>query len=342
MTTLPISPARTSMPVFPDGDGCFDRTAAPSPVGPLETLQQCGVSRVVQIELSPLLDLRALIDMLEQAAALGYNQLQLTGNEPFVYDGLEQLLSTTRSLGYRNSAITGGAQLQTTRAQRILKYLHHVGIKVDGKQEAHDRIHRRAGAFSAMLSNLAILRDKTEKFGIRHNLGPSSWQILSWLTDFALKQKASDLHLYYQEPSHAMHHQICPTRQPFSPTDLYRIFIAHYYLKTFSEPDLHIRVDLIHRDRLECPHFLKKLVITETGDLFPIAGSCSSYFHIGHLHSNSPLLNMLDRFLKKRGKAITQLYNETYRDILNAGAGSDIVNWTVKLIENSYSFQSVL
>ncbi|HEY6901238.1 MAG TPA: radical SAM protein [Puia sp.] len=340
MTTFQLSPAHPSLPVFPDGDSGFDRTATPSPVGPLETLQQCGVSRVVQIYLSPLLEPGALIDRIEQAAALGYNIIHLTGGapfyygrDPFEYDVLEQLLNAARSLGYYNTLTTGGASLQTAMAQRMMHYLHHVSVCVEGKKEGQNPV---------LLKGLEVLRDRTNRFGLLHTLQPGSWKILSWLTDFALSQKASHLHLYYQEPPHAMHHQISPAEHPFTPKDLYRIFIAHYYLKTFSGPDLSIELDLLHRERLRCPPFLTKLVITDSGDLFPIAHGCASFFHIGHLHSGQGLEDMLGQFLKKKSKAITQLYNETYRDILHAGAGSDIVSWTVKLMENSYAFQSVL
>ncbi|MBS1662526.1 MAG: hypothetical protein JST68_15900, partial [Bacteroidetes bacterium] len=145
MTTFQLSPAHPSSPVFPDDDSCFDRTASSSPVGPLETLQQCGVSPVAsnagpqtaQVYLSPLLEIRTLLSTLEQAATLGYNTLHLTGGttfhygtDPFEYAGLEQLLCTAKSLGYSSTVTTSGAQLQTARAQRSLSHLDHISVIV--------------------------------------------------------------------------------------------------------------------------------------------------------------------------------------------------------------------
>jgi MoaA/NifB/PqqE/SkfB family radical SAM enzyme len=255
------------LPVFPDDDGCFDRTATSSPVLPLETLQQCRVSRIIQIhptlrcnlfckhcysssapEKKQGLDPRVLIDILEQAVLLGYNVVSLSGGEPFLYGELEQLVTASRSLGYFNSVTTNGMLLQSQRARRILRQLDLVAVSVDGKPEAHDNMRNQQGAFGHMLEGLAVLKDSIEKFGLIHTLLPDSWQILSWLTDFALQHKASLLHLHPLELSGRATEYFGNLR--FSPTDLYRVFIAHYYLKTFSEPDLFIQLDLLHRDNI--------------------------------------------------------------------------------------------
>ena len=389
-TPSSFSPAPSSVPVSPEDAGCFDRTASSSPVRPQETLPQCRVSRIIQIHPTLRCNLfckhcysssapgkkeglpsRALVNILEQAAPLGYNVISLSGGEPFLYNELEQLVTASRSLGYFNSVTTNGMLLRSQRAGRILRQLDLVAVSVDGKQEAHDLMRGQQGAFASMLEGLDILKDSIEKFGLIHTLLPDSWQILSWLTDFALEHKASLLHLHPLELSGRATENFGNLR--FTPIDLYRVYIAHYYLKTFSEPELFIQLDLLHRDNIiGNPNFFfhqsgyasagagtapdpgastqpersaknfsslfKELIINEAGDLLPIAHGCSDFFRIGNINSGIPLEEMISRFMEEKLDSIMQLYNDTYREIL-ADNEFEIFNWSEKVIENSHCVQ---
>jgi len=371
------SPAHSSVPVSPEDASCFDRTASSSPVRPQETLQQCRVSRIIQIhptlrcnlfckhcysssapEKKQGLPSRTLVNILEQAVPLGYNVVSLSGGEPFLYNELEQLVTASRSLGYFNSVTTNGMLLRSQRAGRILRQLDLVAVSVDGKQEAHDLMRGQQGAFTSMLEGLDILKDSIEKFGLIHTLLPDSWQILSWLTDFALEHKASLLHLHPLELSGRATKNFADLR--FTPTDLYRVYIAHYYLKTFSEPDLFIQLDLLHRDNIiGNPNFFfhqsgptsagagrqsknfsslfKELIINEAGDILPIAHGCSDFFRIGNISSGIPLDEMIESFMSKKLDTVMQLYNDTYREIL-ADNEFEIFNWSERVIENSFCY----
>ncbi len=395
-TPSSFSPAPSSVPVSPEDASCFDRTASSSPVRPQETLQQCRVSRIIQIHPTLRCNLfckhcysssapgkkqglpsGALINILEQAAPLGYNVVSLSGGEPFLYSELEELVTASRSLGYFNSVTTNGMLLRSQRAGRILRQLDLVAVSVDGKQEAHDLMRGQQGAFAGMLEGLDILKDSIEKFGLIHTILPDSWQILSWLTDFALQHKASLLHLHPLELSGRATENFGGLH--FTPTDLYRVYIAHYYLKTFAEPELFIQLDLLHRDNIignpnfffhqsgptgagtvpdlsavtgrvpgartqpnrsakNFSSFFKELIINEAGDILPIAHGCSDFFRIGNISSGIPLEEMIGRFMEDKLDAIMQLYNDTYREIL-ADNEFEIFNWSEKVIENSHCVQ---
>jgi|GEM_PF-346703 len=385
-TPSSFSPAHSSVPVSPEDASCFDRTASSSPVRPQETLQQCRVSRIIQIHPTLRCNLSckhcysssapgkkeglpsgALVSMLEQAAPLGYNVVSLSGGEPFLYSELEQLVTASRSMGYFNSVTTNGMLLRSQRAGRILRQLDLVAVSVDGKQEAHDLMRGQSGAFTSMLEGLAILRDSIENYGIIHTLLPDSWQILSWLTDFALQHKAKLLHLHPLELSGRATENFGDLH--FTPIDLYRVYVAHYYLKTFAEPELFIQLDLLHRDNIiGNPNFFfhqsgnadagappsgvgkvpersaknfsslfKELIINEAGDLLPIAHGCSDFFRIGNINSGIPLEEMIEKFMLEKLDAIMQLYNDTYREIL-ADSCYEIFNWSERVIENSFCY----
>lgn len=297
------------------------------------------------------LAVRPLLDILEQAAPLGYNVLSLSGGEPFLYVELEELVMNAHRSGYFNSVTTNGMLLQSQRAQRILKHFDLVAISVDGKPEAHDYLRNQQGAFARMLEGVQIVKESVAKYGFIHTLLPDSWQFLAWLTDFAISHKASLLHLHPLELSGRANEYFGDLR--FTPTDLYRAYIAVYYLKGFAGPDLFIQLDLLHRDNIiGNPNFFfhqtthpeitpsmlfKELVINENGDILPIAHGCSEFFRIGNISSGIPLQTMLDTFMEEKLDAIIQLYNDTYREIL-ADTDHEIFNWAEKVIENSHLF----
>jgi len=352
--------------VSPDDDSRFDRTVSPSPACPKETLQQCGVSRIVQIHVPVLLIggnaaivhttrtntphtpqtvIPTLINFLEQAAQLGYNTLHLTGGDHFLTGSqpypheptthiLEDLLTTSHKLGYHNTATqlySHHTALHSQHAARILQNLDHITITIDGKPVTN----QQRDAFARMRENLTQVKN----FSFSHTLTPDSWQILSWLTDFAIHHKATSLHLQTRDIS------------TFSAVDLYRIYLAHYYLKSFAEPELLIHLDLLHRDNLiNNPNFLfhqttiskhnaevlSKLIIGEKGDILTIPGS--TFFKIGNIHDTTPLSTMIDQFMEKKLEYIMQLYNDTYREIL-ADPGVEIFSWHQLIIDKSRKFE---
>ncbi|MBS1606139.1 MAG: hypothetical protein JST42_26010 [Bacteroidetes bacterium] len=327
-TTSPSthSPASVSLPVSPDDDSRFDRTASPSPAFPKETLQQCGVSRVIHIHACP--PAPALINILEQAAALGYNTLHLTGAD----HRLEELVTTSHTLGYLNTLTT----TDTPLTPRILRHLDHVTLSIGGKPETHDRLLRRRGAFARMLRGIPIISNSVDSLGFTHTLRPDSWQILSWLTDFAMHHKASRLQLSTHTPAHSR-------AMRWTDVDLYRIYIAHYYLKTFAEPELLIRIDLHHRHSLIDKAFstpFNELTIDEHGDILPVPHGCSKFFRMGNIYAKESLATLIQRFMEEKHGYLMQLYNNTYREIL--GSGDDLFNWTQQIVDASHRLATTI
>jgi hypothetical protein len=335
-TTSPLthSPASVSLPVSPDDDSRFDRTASPSPAFPKETLQQCGVSRVVQIHV-PTPSTRNLITFLEQAAALGYNTLHLTGAD---HNALEELITTSHTLGYLNTLTTS----DTLPTPRILRHLDHITISIAGKPQTP---YQRS-AFARLQQNIAIISNYVTTLGFSHILRPDSWQMLSWLTDFAMQHKATVLHLHANELS------------KWEPLDLYRIFLAHFYLRRFAEPELLIQLDILHRDNIinnpnfffhqdSIPErsakgfstFFKELTIDRKGDILPLGRESSSIFRIGNIHSNILLTTMAERFMEEKFGDIMELYNRTYRQIL--GSCDELFSWAKLIADASHQFEKI-
>ena len=340
-----------------------------------ETLQQGRVSRIIQIHptlncnlacrhcysssapgLRKALDLDLLITVIEQASGIGYNVISMSGGEPFLYKQLEELMRHSKTMGYFNSVTSNGMLLESNKAKNILKHIDLIAISIDGKEEFHDTMRNHKGAFKKMLLGLQIIKDSIKQYGFIHTLLPDSWQLLPWLTEFAINHKAALLHLHPLEMSGRASQSF--TGLKFTPVDLYKIYIAHHYLSTYYQNEIYIQLDLLHKDniidnpnflfhqsftpRLTCESFssiFKELIIDDKGDIFPIAYGCSSFFKIGNINSTEKLSEMIERFMEKKINYIIRLFNNTYFEIVN-NTDFEIFNWSERVIENSHLFES--
>lgn len=340
-----------------------------------KTLPAGRVSRVIQIHPSLNCNLRckhcysssapgikkelafdALANIIGQAAEVGYNVISMSGGEPFMYQPLEELLRFSKSAGYFNSVTSNGMLLKGSHAKKALKYIDLVALSIDGKEEKHDHMRSQPGAFKKMLEGAAILRDSIKVYGFIHTLLPDSWKILSWLAGFAADEKASLLHLHPLEMWGRAAQQLGGLL--FNQTDLYKIYISHYYLKTYFENDLFIQLDLLHRNNIKNnPNFVfhenckpqlstsgfstifKELIINEKGDLLPIAHGCSPFFTIGNIYSGEKLQNMIEWFMHEKMGYIIDLFQATYNDIMH-DKEEEIVNWSERVIQKSHTLFS--
>jgi MoaA/NifB/PqqE/SkfB family radical SAM enzyme len=108
--------------------------------------------------------LPVLLDCVQDAVALGYRQLAVSGGEPLLYTELAELLAGARALGMITSVTTNGMLASDRRWQPLAPLVDVLAISVDGSQERHDAI-RSAGAFAATNSNLARIRSSGVPFG---------------------------------------------------------------------------------------------------------------------------------------------------------------------------------
>ncbi len=137
-------------------------------------------------------------------------------------------------------------------------------------------------------------------------------------------------------------------------SDLYKIYIAHFYLKTHYEKEIFIQLDLLHRDNIiDNPNFVfhqnfkpelnskgfssifKELIINEKGDILPIAHGCTDFFKIGNINSKEKLAEMIERFMEEKFQCIAELYQSTYEEIAN-NPTFEIFNWSEMLIQKSH------
>jgi len=338
-----------------------------------ETLPQGRVSKIIQIHPSlncnlfckhcysssaPGLKDGLHVDILKKlttdAKELGYNVISMSGGEPFLYRHLYELLSHTETLGYFNSVTSNAMLLQSLSAKKTMRHINLIAVSIDGEEEQHDNIRGLKGAYKKMLEGVAVIKGHIEKFGFIHTVMPDSWKLFPWLTSFAINYGATLLHLHPLEITGRAHQNYYGTS--FSAEDLYKIYIAHYYLKSLHEKEIFIQLDLLHKDNIvNNPHFIfhesslpdmsaqgfssifKELIIDEKGDILPIAHGCSKYFKLGNITEAESLQSMVERFMETKFEKIRELYSTTYDAIVN-NTNQEIVNWSEQVINNSHQF----
>jgi len=106
----------------------------------------------------------------EDAYALGYRQLAVSGGEPLVYGGLAALLAAARDAGMLTSITTNGLLATPSRWAPLAPLLDVVAVSIDGRPAEHDAIRGRDGAFARTVRNLATIRDAGVPFGFIHTL----------------------------------------------------------------------------------------------------------------------------------------------------------------------------
>jgi MoaA/NifB/PqqE/SkfB family radical SAM enzyme len=278
----------------------------------------------------------------------GFNNLAISGGEPFLYDKLEELFIFSKSTGYQNTMASNGMLLTSARNQRILEYVDLIAISADGRPELHDHIRGQKGAFDKMIKGVNVLQSMQKPFGFIHTITPESWDSLLWLAEFAYDNGAKLLQLHPLEMYGRATDNLASSQ--IDDTFGHQVFIMANYLKSKYAGKMVVQLDLLHRDYLEMfpavvntfgrqcagkgsvSDLLDTIIIEETGRILPIAYGFEPEFAIGNVNDFQP--SMFSQFIEEKVPALKNLFNETLRKIfLNKEV--DIVNWTELLVKES-------
>jgi radical SAM protein with 4Fe4S-binding SPASM domain len=91
------------------------------------------------------LPLERIFSLLDEAVALGLEEVHFLGGEPTLRSDLEQMIEYGHGLGLHTRIITNGMSLSRKRLERfVAKGLNEVMISVDGLEETHNYL-RKAG-----------------------------------------------------------------------------------------------------------------------------------------------------------------------------------------------------
>ena len=133
---------------------------------------------------------------LEDAAALGYRQLAVSGGEPLLYRSLAPLLRHARSLGMLTSLTTNGMLATPSRWRPLAALLDVVAVSIDGVPADHDAIRRSPGAFAKTVANLQVIRDSGVAFGFIFTLTQYNVDSLEFVVRLAAEHGARSVQVH--------------------------------------------------------------------------------------------------------------------------------------------------
>lgn len=139
--------------------------------------------------------------VIEDAAGLGFNVVSLSGGEPLVYDGLDEVVATARRVGSRVNLVSNGILIRSKRYERFAGQFSVVALSLDGLAARHNRIRGSEKSFEQVRRAAQSLHRAGQPFGIIHTLCVESMDEVEDVAALASDWGASLLQLHPFEPS---------------------------------------------------------------------------------------------------------------------------------------------
>ena len=243
-----------------------------------------------------MLPLELLWDCLDDAFALGYRRLAISGGEPLLYWPLPHLLAHARELGMVTT-ITSTGMLLTQRCWETLAELVDVlTISIDGPPGEHEDIRRRAGTFAQPTPNLEIVRSSGTAISFSFTLTQHNVDDLEFVVRLAAEEGARSVQVHPLTPggrSASMTDAACP--------DEIELAAAIWQAARLGlELGVVVHVDAItadqlldHRDVLvprrpvsDLSHVAPILIVGADAVVIPMAYDVTSSLRLGSLREN--------------------------------------------------------
>jgi Fe-coproporphyrin III synthase len=134
--------------------------------------------------------------VLDDAWALGYRQLAVSGGEPLLYEHLGALLAHARSLGMFTTVTTNGMLATEKRWAPLAPLVDLLAISIDGIGDDHDQIRGQHGAFAKTIANLPAIRASGCDFGFIFTLTQYNVDSLDAVVALANSHGASSVQIH--------------------------------------------------------------------------------------------------------------------------------------------------
>jgi MoaA/NifB/PqqE/SkfB family radical SAM enzyme len=312
-----------------------------------------------------------LVNVISDAYEMGYKVVAFSGGEPFMYDGLDQLLIHAKSLGMKTTITTNGTMLDKEQLPKKIDYVDLVAISLDGPPQLHNEIRGSKYVFDRLLLGLDNIRDTGIKFGFIHTLTSNSWKNLLWIAEFAAKNNASLLQIHPVE----LQGRADIMMQSSSVDDdiLARVYLITLALASKYRDSMVIQFDAFRRDYvvehpesvyasdikytededyssaktrqdIKLADLLNFLIVEADGSVVPIAYNFSKRYKLCNI-KNERLSEIWPSYIQRQEGGYTmfrKLCQEVFREISNSSNNEQqpllpFFNWYEMIINRSYT-----
>jgi Fe-coproporphyrin III synthase len=101
----------------------------------------------------------------ESLSRLGVREVVLTGGEPLLHRGFDQICAFLRECGIHITLLTTGLLL-LKRAEAVANHVDEVIVSIDGPEQIHDHVRRVTGAFQLIDKGIQEVRRKRDRMPV--------------------------------------------------------------------------------------------------------------------------------------------------------------------------------
>jgi Fe-coproporphyrin III synthase len=290
-----------------------------------------------------------ICQVVSDAAGMGYQVISVSGGEPLMYPGLDEVLSHAKGLGLRTTVTTNGFFTGRQRLKALSSLIDVLAISLDGPPELHNAIRGWARAFERLEAGLPNVRAAGLPFGFIHTLTQHNWEHLLWVAEFAAENGASLLQIHPLELAGRATHDLAGAA-PASDL-LAKAYVLAYALAAQYDATMRVQLDLLYRDHLrEEPELvyagepraaaspaeaLGLIVLEPDGALVPVAYGFARRFQVCNV-KDQRLGDSWSSYLAEGYPAFRRLCRQVW-DELAAPTAPLLTNWHEVIVARSQS-----
>jgi MoaA/NifB/PqqE/SkfB family radical SAM enzyme len=300
------------------------------------------------------LPLDLVLGAIGECRSLGIANLYVTGGEPLLYPGFEQVLEKASEDPGLAITVCTNATLVKAKHVALLKEVNaRVNVSVDGSSEFHDLFRGRSGAFKATERGLQKLVEAAVPVTIVSTISRANLHMLSDMVEWAARVGAVQ---FRAQPlldlgRGRMISDQCLSNSEMNHLLLWLTDLANAYRLRGLKCNV-VGASRAFLRKHPCGAYvcngtgchrrvaqeIKKVVIREDGTILPEITNLSHIFAIGTLF-DGPLSTLVAQYFRDGYRRFDQLCRTTYAEVL-PGWDSEFIPWDQIVAERSRTWRA--
>ena len=299
------------------------------------------------------LPISLVLGAVEECRALGIASLYLTGGEPLLYHGIEDVLRRAAEVpGLGVTLCTNATVLRERHVELLREIGAKVNVSVDGDADFHDGFRGMEGAFQKTERGVRLLTAAGIPVTIVSTISRANLEQLRWLVEWSATIGAVQ---FRAQPLLRLGRGGEIADLQLSKSEIDRMLLHFLDLaNVYRERGLKCNIVGASRSFLRkhaCGAYvcngagchrrvaqeIKKLVIREDGTVLPEVTNLNHSFAVGTIY-DGPLVQQVNRFFEDGYQRFDRLCRTLYNEVVPAWE-SEFIPWDQLVAERSQAWQ---